>query len=285
MARRWVDITNDQMFKRVFGRNKELCRRLIELTLGEPIAEMEFVEAQHEAKDYTRPGGAYLDVMARTKAGELIDVEMQATRLPGIPQRARLYSARLTKEAWSGYVERHPDSYDYSKLPRVAVVFVCAFDPLGAGLRRYTGRTVYDGSPDTKDGALTVLLNARGSGDDIDPDLAAFLDYVAGKHVEPSSSAFVDDVDNAVAAGNADTEFLEGIMNMDEKLWISKQEGLEEGRAAGIAEGRAEGEATRQRKIAELAECMASDGRQDDLVATLTDGARLEEELRRYGIE
>lgn len=95
---------------------------------------------------------------------------------------------------------------------------------------------------------------------------------MAGRPVETNSNAFVDEVDAAVSANNSDTEFMEGIVDINERLWLSKQE------------GRAEGAADSQRKISELARRMAADGRQDDLVATLTDDDRLEEELHRYGI-
>lgn len=265
--------------------SKELCRRLVELALGEPIEEVELVETQHESKELTRPGGAYLDVLARTAAGELVDVEMQATPRSDTAKRARLYSARLTKEAWSEHVEVAEErTYDYSELPRVAVVFVCDFDPLGKGLRRYTGRTVYDGSSDTDDGSVAVFLNARGSRGDLDPDLGAFLDYVAGRSVEPGSCAFVDDINAAVVRANEDPEFLEGVMQIDEKLWMSKQEGKEEGKAEGLAEGKAAGAADQRHRISQLAKRMAADGRENALVATLTDERLLDEELRRYGI-
>lgn len=267
-----VPITNDQMFKHVFGRNEELCHRLVELALDEPIEAVEFLETNHESREVSRPGGAYLDVLARTTAGEFIDVEMQAARRPGLLQRARLYSARLTEEAWTDHIERSDAfDYDYSNLPRVAVVFICDFDPFKAGRRRYTGRTMYNDVV-FNDGAVVVFLNARGVDGDVEPDLAAFLDYVASGRAELGRSSFVDGVSRAVAAANKDSQFLEGLMDINEKLWISRQEGL------------AEGEAERQRQIAELATRMAAEGRQDALVATLTDANLLEEELRRYGI-
>lgn len=285
-----VPITNDQMFKRVFGRDKELCRRLVELALDEPIEDVEFVEVQHESRNLARPGGAYLDVLARTAAGELMDVEMQTMGRQGLVRRARLYSARLTQEAWSAHLEQGEDSpYDYGRLPRIAVVFVCTFDPFDAGLRRYTGRTVYDGAGNVDDGAVTVFLSSKGSGDVVDPDLAAFLDYVASGYVQPGRSAFVEGVDRAVEANNDDSEFLGGLVNTEEIIWIKSQqaraEGLAEGKSEGLAEGKAEGEAAQQRRISELAVRMAADGRQGELIATLTDTRLLDEELRRYGIE
>lgn len=269
---RSISILDDQMFKHVFGRDPKLCRRLIELALEIPITKVSFVEAEHESRDVNKPGGTYFDVLATTESGELIDVEMQAENRPGILQRARLYSGRLTAEAWSRYTRDH-DSYDFREMPKVAVIFICDFDPLGSGVRRYTGKTQYTGTDgSTDDGAITVLLNARGSGDEIEPDLAAFLDYVAHDRFTPGTSNFVDDVAREVAVAKRAAGFQEGLMNMDEKLWWSKQDGMSEGAEQ------------RQQQIADLAERMAADGRKDELVDVLTDSNRLEHELLHYGI-
>lgn len=274
-----IPIKVDQVFKHVFGRDKELCRRLIELALDEQIADVEFVEAQKESKDIEKPGGTYFDVLATTSDGEMIDVEMQADSIPGVLQRARLYSGRLTQEVWSRYVESE-NSYDYSKMPRIAVIFVCDFDPLGAGLRRYTGKMRYSGAADVDDGATIVFLNSRGSGDDIPADLAAFLTYAASGQFVPGTSAFVDGVARRVATVSAEAGFREGFMDLREKLWWEKQKGIEEGETRGRAEGAEE----RRRQIAELAAHMSADGRQDELAEVLADDERLNAELHRYGI-
>lgn len=275
MQQQPVPISNDQMFKRVFGSEPELCRRLIELALDEPISSIEYVEPQSESKDLTRPGGTYFDVLATTTSGELIDVEMQTRQEGGLPQRARLYLGRLSKEAWTRHVEAKHD-YDFSKLPRVAVIFVCNFDPFDAGLRRYTWRMRCDQTNDAGDGSAVVYLNARGSGDVVSQDLAAFLSYAAGSQIAPGQSAFVDEVTRKVRGVNEDPEFLEGLMNLDEKLWWSKQEGREEGLEEGAKK--------RQKQIAELASRMAVDGRQDEFFSVLADPKLLDAELRRYGI-
>lgn len=275
-----VTILEDQMFKRVFGRNKELCRRLIELALDVPIAHVEFLEAQHESKNVGRPGGTYFDVLATTGSGELIDVEMQADSRPGLLQRARLYEGRLTNEAWSRYIAEH-DNYNYRNMPKVAVIFICNFDPLDGGARRYTGRMKYTGaSSPADDGATIVLLNAKGSQGSISPDLAAFLDYVASGRFAPGASEFVDGVAREVAAASGEAGFREGLMDLNERLWWSRQDGIKEGRA----EGESKGASDQKRRIAELARRMTADGRDGDLAAVLTDDARLEEELRRYGL-
>lgn len=204
----------------------------------------------------------------------------QADKRPGILGRARLYAGRLTNEAWGRYVSEH-HNYDYTNMPKVAVIFVCNFDPLEDGVRRYTGKMYYTGdSKATDDGLTCVLLNAQGSGGILDADLAAFLDYVASGRFAPGASEFVDEVAHEVAVANGEAGFREGLMDLDEKLWWSKQDGIEEGKQEGLAEGAN----ARQRQIAKLARRMASDGRDGELAAVLTDSALLEEELRRYGI-
>lgn len=105
MAQTRVTITNNQTFKRVFGRDKELCRRLVELVLGEPIEEMEVVEVQHESLDLAMPWEAHADVLARTVSGALFDIEMQTEERPDIARRAMRRSGELT-EGGMGSVSR-----------------------------------------------------------------------------------------------------------------------------------------------------------------------------------
>lgn len=270
-----ISITNDQVFKRVFGSDPELCRRLVELALDEPIDHIVYVQTQKESRNLERPGGTYFDVVATTASGELVDVEMQADSTKGLPQRARLYSGRLTMEAWSRHVETKHD-YEFQDMPRVAVVFVCGFDPFEKHIMRYTWHMRCDQADLAGDGAMVVYLNAEGSRGDVAPDLAAFLSYVARGEATSGESGFVDEVARSVARLSGDPEFLEGLMNMDEKLWRSEQKGLEQGRA--------EGSSTCQRQIAELAKRMAADGRKDELFDALADGQKLDAELTRYGI-
>lgn len=285
MTRETLGITNDQVFKRVFGSDKELCRRLIELALEIPVSSIEYVESQHESREIKRPGGAYFDVMATLESGELIDVEMQAGSRPDMLRRARHYLGRLTTEEWSK-VTANQHTYNYSELPDAAVIFVCDFDPLGDGIRRYTGKMVYRGTTDhTGDGAIAVLLNAKGAGDDIEPDLAAFLAYVANGRFSSGKCSFVDRIAHRVDTVNTEIGMQGGRMkSWDEILWWSKQDGIKEGKAEGLAEGHAEGLAEGQRIISKLASRMTADGRANELADVLTDQKRLDEELKHYDL-
>lgn len=119
---------------------------------------------------------------------------------------------------------------------------------------------------------MTVFLNARGSDGNVSPELAGFLTYMGNGKV-PAGNSFVQTVDRHVAMTNHDAEFLEGLMNMEEKLWWSRQDGLEEGRKEGRSE------------VARLVACLTADGRAEELANVLQDDVRLDQELKRYGIE
>lgn len=276
MAEEWYPITNDQVFKHVFGRNHELCRRLIELALDTPIANVMFVESQHESTEARMAGSAYFDVLATTSTGDLIDVEMQKSKWGNLAKRAKLYLSRLAVEAWRNRPKQTKVS-PYASLPSTAVIFVCDFDPFGKNLRRYTYlNTCRETGEVADDGAMTVFLNARGSDGNVSPELAGFLTYMGNGKV-PAGNSFVQTVDRHVAMTNHDAEFLEGLMNMEEKLWWSRQDGLEEGLEEGRKEGRSE--------VARLVACLTADGRAEELANVLQDDVRLDQELKRYGIE
>lgn len=280
-----VPISNDQVFKHVFGNDKELCRRLVELALGRPISSIEYLDVQHESSGVSSAGATYFDVLAMTETGEVIDVEMQASPARSLEFRGRVYLSRMTVDGWTR-VKRTKNTRSYADVPRVALIFICGYDPLGDGCRRYTLRTrCVETDRWIDDGSIVVWLNAFGSGDDIDPELAAFLAYVAGDSTAAGKSDFVRTVADRVVATNEDHSFVEGVMDLEQKLWESHQDGVDEGMEKGLERGMEEGAQKNQALVAGLARAMSADGRGSDEIAdALSDVARFEEELGRYGI-
>ncbi|MGN0055452.1 MAG: Rpn family recombination-promoting nuclease/putative transposase [Atopobiaceae bacterium] len=269
-------ISNDQVFKHVFGNDVELCRRLVELSLNRPIERVEYVETQHESARVGAPGATYFDVLATTETGEVIDVEMQASRAQAVERRARVYLARITVDEWS-QVRTVSSARDYGFVPRAAVVFICDYDPMRAGRRRYTFEMRCNETDDLLgDGTQIVYLNARGSGDEIDSDLAAFLSYVAGEDSAAQSSDFVRAVADRVVATNEDQAFMEGVMDLEQKLWESREDGIEQGRE--------QGRQIERENIRRLFEALQKDGRESELPDIIVDPKLLDEELNRYGI-
>lgn len=277
---RWFPISNDLMFKHVFGEDAELCRRLIELALDTPISSIEFVQPQRESAGAVRAGSVYFDVMAIAADGTSFDVEMQATTEPSISRRARLYLSRLTVDSWRR-VLRSEGTHNYGDLPAAAVIFVCGGDPIGGNAGKYTYRLkCKETNTYAEDGARVVFLNARGNTEGMDSSLAAFLRYVAGDGGAAAEDDFVRAVDRRVAEGNADEEFMEGAMDLEEKLWRSREEGREE----GLEQGREEGLEHGRELTARLAIALAQDGKESELPHVLADKDLFEKSLREYGL-
>lgn len=80
-----------------------------------------------------------------------------------------------------------------------------------------------------KDGTTKIFLNAKGTMDDVSPELKAFLDYVAGKK---PADPFVDELEEAVKNARKNREWRHEYMT----LLMRDQENIEMGMARGIIE-------------------------------------------------
>lgn len=82
---------------------------------------------------------------------------------------------------------------DFNDLPPGYVVFICAFDPFGAGLYRYTfENTCAELGFPLNDGTKKIFLNTKGTNDkDVPGELRLFLRYV-----ENSSDAYVAELNS-----------------------------------------------------------------------------------------
>lgn len=72
---------------------------------------------------------------------------------------------------------------DYTSLKKSFVIFICTYDPFGAGRYIYTFRNRCD-EDDTiflGDEATKIVLNAKGTKGDISKELKDTLDFIAGK--------------------------------------------------------------------------------------------------------
>ena len=110
-----------------------------------------------------------VDVYVVDIEGNRYDVEIQAEPNDNEVLRARHYQllmdvAQLRKGA------------SVEELRKSVVLFICDFDPLGAGLRRWDCKTFCLQTRDVvPDGRRIVFLNARGDGDDVTAELEAFF--------------------------------------------------------------------------------------------------------------
>lgn len=112
------------------------------------------------------------------------------------------------------------------------IIFICPFDQFGLGRHIYTFENICkeDKNLFLKDGTTKIFLNAKGTMDDVSPELKAFLDYVAGKR---SNDLFVDELEKAVKTARKNREWRHEYMT----LLMRDQENMEIGREEGRAEG------------------------------------------------
>ncbi|WP_294160449.1 hypothetical protein [uncultured Selenomonas sp.] len=85
---------------------------------------------------------------------------------------------------------------------------------------------------------MKIILNTRGTGEDITPQLQAFMEYVNSGIL--SSNPLVQAIDQRVNEVKQNEEARLSYMTLELKLRDAHKEGVAEGRAEGKAEGKFE---------------------------------------------
>jgi len=86
-----------------------------------------------------------------------------------------------------------------------------------------------------KDGAVKVFLNSKGTIDDVEPDIKAFLQYVEGILTE---NPFAQEIAAEVAHVKSNNEWRREFMTLEMELKMRELKGREEGIEEGIEKGR-----------------------------------------------
>ena len=132
--------------------DEEICKQFLEMALEIPI---ERVEVSKEKCIVYHPQfkGVRLDIYAKDETRTRYNVEMQALKKDALPKRGRYYHSQIDMELLR-------TGLDYSELPNSYVIFICDFDPFGAGKYRYTIQNRCEELSDTliEDGNVTIFL-------------------------------------------------------------------------------------------------------------------------------
>ena len=199
-----IGITDDFMFGKVM-QNPKLCKKLLETILGIEIEKIEYPEKQTAIDLAKEAKGIRLD--AYVAGNDVVyNIEMQARNTHELPKRARYYSGLIDMNLIDKGV-------NYKKLNQSFVIFICTFDLFGESRHRYTFENLCreDKELPLGDGAAKIFLNAKGTMDDVSPELKAFLDYVAG---QKSDDGFVNEVDNEVKRVRENKEWRRDYMTL-----------------------------------------------------------------------
>ena len=243
MARRkdWKDLTiiDDYMFKLVMM-YPHICRHLIEAVLGIKIRELKYLDNEKSVKNHYDSKGIRLDVYVEDEANSRFILEMQVRDYGDeeLGKRMRFYQSSLDFDFLAM-------GHKYKELGGSAIMFFCPFEVFGGRRRVYTFENTCreDKGIILEDKMLKVVLSSAGQPtDDINPDVAAFLDYMTGKL---SGNKFILEIDDTIRSvkldGVKEADYMTFRMMIDEEREEAREEGWAEGRAEGQNEERKAG--------------------------------------------
>ena len=225
-----LTIKNNFMFAAVMS-DEENCKGFLERVL--PI-KIDHVEISTEKSIVYHPEykGVRLDVYAKDENNTRYNVEMQVLKQPALGRRSRYYQSHMDMDILV-------KGCNYAELPDSYVIFLCDFDPFGAGKYRYTFQITCREAENIflKDGRCIVFLNTRGENSkDVPKELVSFLKFVHAD-LKESQKDFQDDyvrqVQKSVTHIRESREMEERFMLLELLLEDERREGQKQGEEEG----------------------------------------------------
>ena len=264
-----ITIKNNFLFQETL-RNKSLCKQLLERVLHIQVKTIRYMETEKTMKAQLSSKNTRLDVYVEDKDGNVADIEMQTTDTKSVinyderdektiirelPLRTRYYQNIIG----TNMLRR---GMHYRELRKAYVIFICTFDPFGAGLPVYhfTYRCKENGNLQMGDLTENIFLNVKAADKTDDEELAAFLRYVNGQRATTSFTRMLDK--EATRIRNNDDWRLKA-MTLDMEIKDMKKREREKGKQEGLRVGK-------QERTLEIAKAMLADGMEIAKVAKLT---------------
>ena len=231
-----LELKDDFMFS-VIMRDPKYVKPFLETILRIKIAKIEYPEVQKNIDIAAGAKGIRLDVYVEDEKHTVFNLEMQTTTARNLPKRMRYYQGMIDLNI----LEKGDD---YNHLKKSYVIFICTFDPFGLGRHIYTfeNRCSEDTALTLNDGTVKIILNTKGTLDDVSPAMKRLLDYVDGKGV---SDTFTRNLEEAVQFARQNEKWRLDYMTLQqeyrERFQEGKAEGIKEGKIEGLREGKNEG--------------------------------------------
>lgn len=227
-----LDLSNAFLFAAALE-DPETCRLVLEIILGGKVPPVN-VHAEHSILVSSDFRSVRLDIYAKDELEVNYNVESQNKNEGNLPKRSRYYQAEMD-------VSSLKPGEDFDELKPSYIIFICAFDPFGRKLYRYTfeERCLERDFP-LGDETKKIFLSTKGQNkDEVPQELIHFLEYM-----EESTDEYVAAVEEeAINKLHARVRELKKQREMEarymtvEELLKSREK---EGRAEGLVEGRAE---------------------------------------------
>ena len=186
-----LQIKDDFMFS-VVMRNPKFCKPFLERILGVKISRIEYPKSQETIDVAADAKGVRLDIYVEDGNETVYDVEMQTVENRNLPKRTRYYQGMIDLNL----LEK---GANYKDLKRSFIIFVCTFDLFGKGRHIYTfeNRCIQSTELALGDETTKIILNTKGTMDDVTPEMKRLLDFIDGKEPEDD---YTRELDAAVQA-------------------------------------------------------------------------------------
>lgn len=222
-----LEFKDDFMFG-VIMRNPKYCKPFLETILGIKISHIEYPKSQETIDLSSDAKSVRLDIYVEDGKGTVYNIEMQTTGNKGLPKRMRYYQGMIDLNI----LEK---GSSYKNLKKSFVIFVCTFDLFGKGLHVYTfeNRCVQDLELPLGDDTTKIILNTKGTKDDVSQEMKRLLNFIDGQKPEDD---FTRELAEAVQSVRDNEKWRLDYMT----LQMSYQEKFEQGVEQGIGQEKIE---------------------------------------------
>ena len=266
--KRWEDLTimDDFMFCKVMS-DPDICKELLEILLHIKIERLEFQEPQKSFRLTSESKGIRLDVYVKD-SNRVFDIELQTTNERNLELRTRYYQGVMD-------ISELEKGEFFSNMKESYIIFICMFDPFGAGMPIYTVKQTFAENEKLifDDKTHKIFYNVKAFEKIAnDVETKAFLEYLC-KH-QPTSK-FTDTLERAVYRNRNNQNWRKDYMTLAYDLSLAAEKAFENGFSAGEECGRNEGisigisQGAQQAKL-ETAKVLKSAGIEINLIISST---------------
>ena len=230
-----LQLKDDFMFS-VIMRNPKFCKPFLERVLGIKISRMEYPKSQDTIDLSADAKSVRLDIYVEDDSC-VYNIEMQTTGNRNLPKRTRYYQGMIDLSI----LEK---GESYKNLKRSFIIFVCTFDLFGEGRHIYSfeNRCIQDLGLRLGDDATKIILNTKGTMNDITPEMKNVLDFIDGKRAaDDYTKALEQEIESVRKNEKWRLDYMTLQMNYQEKYEQGMEQGIEKGMEQGIEKGMEQG--------------------------------------------
>ena len=204
----------------VIMRNPKFCKPFFFFFFGVKISRIEYPKSQETIDISADAKSVRLDIYVEDGNETVYNIEMQTTENRNLPKRTRYYQGMIDLNI----LEKGDN---YKNLKRSFVIFICTFDLFGEGRHIYTfeNRCIQNLDLGLGDDTTKIILNTKGTMDDVTPEMKKLLDFIDGKEPEDD---FTRELEEAVQSVRKNEKWRLDYMTLQMNYQEKYEQGVEQ---------------------------------------------------------